>query len=149
FPYPSPAADVTRPRRGRGTVPRTPANALETEEMDATTEQTSGSIQVEQENPSTDPPGKLDALYVQSMPEAVGLAYLLTGDLDLATEIGEEAFVRGAGRFEHRLGRVRFPTWLRRSVVTVFLLLERRAEADGTDRTEGDVPAPVEGRAVE
>jgi RNA polymerase sigma factor (sigma-70 family) len=120
---------------------------VETEEMDATTERTASPERDESEPVSTHPPTKLDALYVQCMPEAVGLGYLLTGDREVAEEIGDEAFVRGAGRFEHRLGRVRYPTWLRRSVVTVFLLRERRAELEqvepGTDEAATEAPSAV------
>src|SRR6266581_274 len=78
-----------------------------TEEMDATAERTAPAGSPEPG--STGDPGGLSALYVRCMPEAVGLAYLLTGDEELARDIADEAFVRGAGRFEHRLGRVRFP----------------------------------------
>ena len=105
--------------------------------MDATTERAAGPGRDGANPAPNDEPTGLDALYMQCMPEAIGLAYLLTGDEEVARELGEEAFVRGAGRFEHRLGRVRFPTWLRRSVVTVFLLRERRAELERLDEDEG------------
>jgi RNA polymerase sigma factor (sigma-70 family) len=106
--------------------------------MDATTGLTGGSGRDHGERSPTEEPAPLDVLYVQCMPEAIGLAYLLTGDEVLAGELAEEAFVRGAGRFEHRLGRARFPTWLQRSVVTMFLLRERRADSEPVDADEAD-----------
>jgi RNA polymerase sigma factor (sigma-70 family) len=106
--------------------------------MDTTTERAAGSDRDHAEPAPTEEPDPLAALYLQCMPEAIGLAYLLTGDVELARELGEEAFVRGVGGFEHRLGRAGFPTWLQRSVVAVFLLRERRANLEPADANEAD-----------
>ena len=73
------------------------------------------------------------------MPGAVGLAYLLTGDRREAAEMAEEAFVRAAGRFAHRLARDRFPALLRRHLVRIFLSGARRnGRAPELDRAGSD-----------
>jgi DNA-directed RNA polymerase specialized sigma24 family protein len=43
--------------------------------------------------------GRLDELYVQHFPGALGLAYLLTGERDQAEDLAQEAFLRLSGRF--------------------------------------------------
>jgi DNA-directed RNA polymerase specialized sigma24 family protein len=83
----------------------------------------------------------LHELYVQSMPDAVALAFLLTGDEAAAGRIADRAFVRATARFTHRLARHRLPASLRRHVVALFLRRERR---NGRDQNE---PDPVDRRA--
>src|SRR5437763_7209519 len=92
---------------------------------------------------------ELDDLYLRAMPDAVGLAYLLTGDRAEAAGMADDAFLRAAGRFAHRLGRERFPGSLRRHVVALFLRRERdggagvdgRAAPAGQSGPEGGGPA--------
>jgi RNA polymerase sigma-70 factor (sigma-E family) len=72
--------------------------------------------------------GKLGDLYLRSAPQAIRLAYFLTGDRDLAEDIVQEAFVRVAGR---RLrGPDSFDAYLRRTVVNLHLSALRRRRTE-------------------
>lgn len=51
--------------------------------------------------------------------DAERLAYLLTGDRELAREIAQEAFVRLFARFRDRAGPLRFHGYLRSTVVNL------------------------------
>jgi RNA polymerase sigma-70 factor (sigma-E family) len=68
----------------------------------------------------------LDDLYIRHAPAAVGLAYLLVGDRDVAQDLVHEAFVRLAGRLRHLRDRDRFDSYLRRTVVNLHLSGLRR-----------------------
>jgi len=70
------------------------------------------------ERPVTDS-GRLGRLYGQHAPEAVRLAYLLTGDRPLAEDLVQEAFVRLAGRFRDLRNPDSFEWYLRRTVVNL------------------------------
>src|ERR671919_2045506 len=76
---------------------------------------------VEQEEPAG-----LDELYVRHAPAAVGLAYLLVGNQDVAQDLVHEAFVRLVGRLGHLRDRSRFNAYLRRTVVNLHLSRLRR-----------------------
>lgn len=45
------------------------------------------------------------------------LAYLLTGDRELANDLAQEAFVRAAGRFQHLRNQEALGTYLRRTLI--------------------------------
>ncbi len=68
---------------------------------------------------STSPKGRLAELYVRHVPDAVRLAYLLTGDRDLAEDLAQEAFARIAGRVVHLRHPDAFWAYLRRTVVNL------------------------------
>ena len=68
--------------------------------------------------PTTDT-GKLAELYVRYADGAVRLAYLTTGDLALAEDLVQDAFVRLAGRLVHLRDPGAFEAYLRRTVVNL------------------------------
>lgn len=102
--------------------------------MDGSTEQTESLDPRRTLTPGSASDG-LEELYTQSMPEAVGLAYLLTGDAREASGMADEAFLRATGRFTHRIARDRFQVALRRHLVRIFLSSARHGalEPDGSD----------------
>lgn len=62
---------------------------------------------------------KLASLYFAHVEGATRLAYLLTGDRDLAQDVAQEAFVKLAGRFEDIRNHDAFGAYLRRTVVNL------------------------------
>jgi RNA polymerase sigma-70 factor (sigma-E family) len=74
--------------------------------------------------------GKLDELYVQHLPGAVGLAYLLTGNHHQAEDLAQEAFVRLCGRFRHLRDPQAFGAYLRKTVVNLHLSALRRRRVE-------------------
>lgn len=62
---------------------------------------------------------RLAQLYVRHAPDAVRLAYLLTGDHALAEDMVQEAFVRLAGRFADLRNPDAFTAYLRKTVVNL------------------------------
>jgi RNA polymerase sigma-70 factor (sigma-E family) len=62
---------------------------------------------------------KLDELYRAYAPDAVRLAYLLTGDARLAEDLAQDAFVRVLGRFRDIRSPESFWWYLRRTVVNL------------------------------
>src|SRR5438874_8781926 len=64
-------------------------------------------------------PGKLGDLYLQHAGEAMRLAYMLTGDRQLAEDLVQDAFVRLAGRLAHLRDPGAFDAYLRRTVVNL------------------------------
>jgi RNA polymerase sigma-70 factor (sigma-E family) len=63
--------------------------------------------------------GRLEELYVRHAPEALRVAYLMTGDRDSAQDLVQEAFVRVVGRWRHLRDPGAFPAYLRRTVVNL------------------------------
>jgi len=63
--------------------------------------------------------GGLDELYRRHVDDALGLAYLLTGDRALAEDLVQDAFVRVLGRFHDLRNRDAFWWYLRRTVVNL------------------------------
>ena len=62
---------------------------------------------------------KLADLYVAHAPEAVRLAFLLTGDAGLAEDLVQEAFARLVGRLRHLRDPAAFGAYLRRTIVNL------------------------------
>lgn len=58
-------------------------------------------------------------LYERHAQDALGLAYLLTGDRGIAEDLMQEAFVKVARRFVHLRDHDAFGSYLRRSVVNL------------------------------
>lgn len=84
-------------------------------------------------NETTQPrEGSLEDLYVRHAPEAVRLAFLLTGDAALAEDITQEAFIRVAGRFRHLRSPGAFDAYLRRTVVNLCMSHHRRRRVERT-----------------
>src|SRR6184192_809214 len=63
--------------------------------------------------------GSLGELYLRHADDAVRLAYLLTGDRDLAEDLVQDAFVRLAVRLVHLRDPDAFHAYLRRTVVNL------------------------------
>ena len=97
--------------------------------------------------------GRLADLYLIHAPRATSLAYLLTGDPDLARDLAQDAFMRVAGRFRHLRSPDAFGSYLRRTVVNLAKNHFRRARLErayiasaGGLRTEPDDLETVERR---
>lgn len=67
----------------------------------------------------TDHGDRLENLYLRHGPEALKLAFLLTGDKELAEDISQEAFVRAARRLTGLRNADAFGWYLRRTVVNM------------------------------
>src|SRR5206468_5830396 len=78
----------------------------------------------------------LGDLYVRHAPEALRLAYLLTGDRGLAEDLVQDAFVRLAGRMIHLRSPGGFHAYLRTTVVNLVRShgRHRRVEARFAER---------------
>jgi RNA polymerase sigma-70 factor (sigma-E family) len=63
--------------------------------------------------------GPLASLYEEHAARAFRLAYLLTGDHDLAEDLVQDAFVKLIGRFADLRNPASFDAYLRRTVVTL------------------------------
>jgi len=62
---------------------------------------------------------RLAELYERHAADAVRLAYLLTGDREVARDLAQDAFVKVAGRFRHARFPDAFDAYLRRTVVNL------------------------------
>jgi RNA polymerase sigma-70 factor (sigma-E family) len=98
--------------------------------------------------------GPLAKLYGEHSASAFRLAYLLTGDADLAEDLVQDAFVRLIGRFADLRGPESFDAYLRRTIVNLSYGLFRRrrveraylARARGIATRAADGLPDVEGR---
>jgi RNA polymerase sigma-70 factor (sigma-E family) len=75
----------------------------------------------------------LEELYLRHAPAALRLAYFLTGDLQIAEDLVQDAFVRLAARLAHVRHRDAFETYLRRTVTNLFLSHLRRLRLERTE----------------
>ncbi|MEA2460610.1 MAG: hypothetical protein QOH90_787 [Actinomycetota bacterium] len=62
---------------------------------------------------------RIGELYVQHADRAVRLAYLLTGDREVAEDLAQDAFVRVAGRLAHLRDPKGFDQYLRTTIVNL------------------------------
>jgi RNA polymerase sigma-70 factor (sigma-E family) len=97
--------------------------------------------------------GRLGDLYRAHAPDAVRLAYLLTGERGLAEDLVQEAFVRLFGRFRDLRNPDAFGTYLRTTVVNLARsqFRRRRVERAYLDRHGKTAPSSspaLEDRAV-
>lgn len=63
--------------------------------------------------------GRLGELYARHAAGAIRLAYLMTGDRQLAEDLVQDAFVKLAGRLRHLRDPEAFDAYLRRTVVNL------------------------------
>jgi RNA polymerase sigma factor (sigma-70 family) len=75
-------------------------------------------------------PKGLEDLYLRHAASAVRLAFLITGDSDLAGDIAQDAFVRVAGRFRHLRFPDSFDAYLRSTVANLCTSHFRRARLE-------------------
>ncbi len=90
--------------------------------------------------------GGIEGLYVRSVPAAVRLAFLITGDPHLAEDIAQEAFIRVAGRFGHLRSAGAFDAYLRKTVVNLCTsqFRHRKVERAYLEREGGRPAASVD-----
>ena len=69
-------------------------------------------------------------LYQRHGPDALRLAYLLTGDRALAEDLVQEAFARMVGRLAHLRDRASFGPYLRRTVMNLSRMHFRRIRVE-------------------
>jgi RNA polymerase sigma-70 factor (sigma-E family) len=81
----------------------------------------------------------LGDLYVRNAPEGIRLAFLLTGDRDLAEDLVQDAFVRLVGRLRHLREPGAFHAYLRRTIVNLATshFRRRRVERAYLERLAG------------
>jgi RNA polymerase sigma-70 factor (sigma-E family) len=89
--------------------------------------------------------GGLDELYRAHAPEALRLAYLLTGERALAEDLVQDAFVKVLGRFHDLRNRDAFWWYLRRTIVNLARsqFRRRRVERAWLERQRPDDVAPA------
>lgn len=63
--------------------------------------------------------GRLQALFALHAHELKRLAFLMSGDMPLAEDIAQEAFLRVAGRLGHMRDPDRFAAYLRKTVINM------------------------------
>jgi RNA polymerase sigma-70 factor (sigma-E family) len=91
--------------------------------------------------------GHLAELYTRHAAEAIRLAYMLTGDRQLAEDLVQDAFVKLAGRLVHLRDPGAFDAYLRRTVVnlTNSYFRRKRLERAYLRRTSTEPPRSLEG----
>src|SRR3954471_3069999 len=87
--------------------------------------------------------GRLGDLYLRHADGAVRLAYLLTGDMGLAQDLAQDAFVKLAGRLVHLPDPGAFDAYLRRTVVNLAnsYFRRKRVERSYLRRAKGELEA--------
>ena len=90
--------------------------------------------------------GRLSDLYSRHAAEAIRLAYMLTGDRQLAQDLVQDAFVKLAGRLVHLRDPGAFDAYLRRTVVnlTNSYFRRKRLERAYLTRSAAEPRAPHE-----
>jgi RNA polymerase sigma-70 factor (sigma-E family) len=92
--------------------------------------------------------GGLEELYRTYAPEALRLAYLLTGDRALAEDLAQDAFVKVLGRFHDLRSRDAFWWYLRRTIVNLSHSHFRHRRVERTwlqrQRPHDVAPAPAD-----
>jgi RNA polymerase sigma-70 factor (sigma-E family) len=92
--------------------------------------------------------GGIEALYRAFAPDAVRLAFLLTGDSTLAEDLAQDAFVRVLGRFRNLRNRDAFWWYLRKAVVNLSRSYFRRRKVELSylerQRHQAASPAPAD-----
>jgi RNA polymerase sigma factor (sigma-70 family) len=91
---------------------------------------------------------RLADAYARHFPGAVRLAYLLTGDAELARDLAQDAFVKLVGRYIHYRNDASFDAYLRQTVVNLARSHGRRRklEADRVARLKAEPVPSIEAR---
>jgi RNA polymerase sigma-70 factor (sigma-E family) len=76
---------------------------------------------------------RLEELYVRFAPEGIRLAYLMTGDREVAEDLVQEAFIRFVGRFHSVRDLGALDAYLRRTVVNLSKNHFRRRALERSD----------------
>ena len=92
---------------------------------------------------------RIEALYRTHSPDAFRLAYLLTGDRQLAEDLVQDAFVRVLGRFHDIRSPDAFWWYLRRTLVNLSRSHFRRRRVERAYLERGVDPKPESSTAVE
>ncbi|MFN2593643.1 MAG: SigE family RNA polymerase sigma factor [Actinomycetota bacterium] len=96
-------------------------------------------------------PGRLSELYELHGRRAVKLAYLLTGDSELAQDLVQDAFVKLAGRWQDLRHPDAFDAYLRKTVVNLTRMHFRRMRIERAylERERGVRERAVQSRDIE
>jgi RNA polymerase sigma-70 factor (sigma-E family) len=87
---------------------------------------------------------RLQELYVRHAPAALRLAYLLSGDREVARDLVQDAFVKVAGRFRYLRQPDEFDAYLRRTIVNLHVSRLRRLKIERASLArEAALPAPT------
>jgi len=100
---------------------------------------------------ATAPASRIGELYLGHADGAVRLAYLLTGDRDLAEDLVQDAFVRLAGRLDHMRDPGAFEAYLRKTVVNLSNshFRRRRVERNYEARARGGLSDAAPRHSIE
>ena len=82
--------------------------------------------------------GSMGDLYLRHAPEAIRLAFLLTGDRALSEDLVQEAFARLVGRLRHLRDPGAFGAYLRRTIVNLSTSHFRRRQVERAYLARGD-----------
>jgi RNA polymerase sigma-70 factor (sigma-E family) len=87
---------------------------------------------------------RLQELYVRHAPTALRLAYLLSGDREVARDLVQDAFVKVAGRFRYLRQPDEFDAYLRRTIVNLHVSRLRRLKIERASLArEAALPVPT------
>ena len=90
---------------------------------------------------------EVDDLYRRHVPDAVRLAYLITGDRAEAQDVAQDAFLAAAGKLRLMRDPTKFQAYLRRTVVRTVLMHRRSSgrEVARAERSTSGAPRHVAG----
>jgi RNA polymerase sigma-70 factor (sigma-E family) len=91
--------------------------------------------------------GRLEGLFLRHAESAGRLAFLLTGDREMAEDIVQDAFVRLVGRFVHLRDEQAFPAYLNRTIVNLARLRFRRGRVERAYLQAQPLPAAAGGES--
>ena len=93
---------------------------------------------------------RLGRLYETHAPGATRLAYLLTGDAELAGDLAQDAFIRVAGKFATLRGEETFEGYLRSTIYNLARSHFRRLKVERLHLAkQSREPAPTQGPGFE
>jgi RNA polymerase sigma-70 factor (sigma-E family) len=92
--------------------------------------------------------GGIEELYRRHAPEAVRLAYLLTGNAQVAQDLAQDAFVRLGWHLLHLRRADAFGAYLRKTVVNLARTHFRRERTERAAVTRNHTPVPYVGADV-